>query len=631
MKHKKSPTDKDFTSRISRRALLLGSGQLGLAGVLGWRMHQLGVKQADQFRLLAEENRVNIRLQPPARGLIYDRSGNPLTLNRQVYTIEIVREQADDPEEVLRRLAQLIPLPDSQIQNVLAEMARRRAFVPVTVATGLEWEHIAAVSANSPVLPGITPQLGLNRQYPRGADFSHVVGYVGPVSDYDLSQTNDKDPLLLIPRFQIGKNGIEAKIEQTLRGKAGLKRIEVNSVGRVMRELDAQASTPGTNVQLTVDAELQRFALEKLQGQSAAAVVMDVNNGDILALASAPTFDPNKFVDGISVPDWNALNGNKYRPLANKTVQGTYPPGSTFKMVVGLAGLHFGLINERERVYCPGHMEISGRRFHCWRRGGHGNVNLREALRGSCDVYFYELALRIGIERISQVARTLGVGIRPDIPLPAVREGLAPTKDWKKRVKQEDWLIGDTANSGIGQGFVLASPIQLAIMTARLASGTQIEPRLVNMFDDKLEPVRGAEKLEFDPRHLDMVRAGMYDVTNHTRGTAYRSRLKDTVMAGKTGTTQVRAISKREREQGIIKNKDRKWEWRDHALFVGYAPFDNPRYSVAVIVEHGGGGSAAAAPIAKLVMEKAIELGQSGYGPLPSQKRNDLRLREEPT
>lgn len=610
-------------TKLGRRALLLGGIQLGLAGVLGWRMHQLGVKQGAQFRLLAEENRINIRLQPPARGLIYDRNGNELAINRQAYTIEMVREQANDPIAVLNRLAQIIPLTQEQIDDALKEMERRRAFVPVTVTTGLEWEHIAAVSANAPALPGITPRLGLNRQYPVGADFAHIVGYVGPVSDYDLSQTDDKDPLLLIPRFQIGKNGVEARIEKPLRGTAGLKRIEVNSVGRVMRELGGQASAPGVNLQLTTGPELQRFAMERMLGESAATVVMDVKNGDILALASAPTFDPNKFVHGISVADWKALNENEFRPLANKTVQGLYPPGSTFKMVVALAALTAGLANEREDVYCPGYKDINGRKFHCWRRGGHGHVNLREALRYSCDVYFYEMALRVGIENITKTALALGLGIKPDLPLPAVRTGLMPTKKWKRDRKKEDWFIGDTANAGIGQGFVLASPLQLATMTARLASGNRIEPRLLHMFDNKLAPVNGTDALDFNPVHLDMIRAGMYDVSNHPRGTAYRSRLRgDGQMAGKTGTSQVRFITKAERERGVIKNEDLPWKRRDHALFVGFAPFDNPRYAISVIVEHGGGGSKAAAPIAKDVMQKALSLGRNDYGPLPSQKRS---------
>ncbi|MEZ8006588.1 MAG: penicillin-binding protein 2 [Amylibacter sp.] len=616
-----------------RRALLLGTAQLTLIGALAWRMNQLGVKKAKKFRTLAEENRINISLQPPARGLIYDRSGNLLALNRQVYTIQMVREQTNDPQAVLNRLAQLIPLSDTKITDILKEMLSRRAFIPVTVATGLEWEHIAAVSVNAPSLPGITPKLGLNRQYPVGPDFAHIIGYVGPVSDYDLAQVNDKDPLLLIPRFQIGKNGVEAKAEKTLRGKAGTKMIEVNSVGRVMRELDDQPGTPGANLQLTVAHELQRFATERMQGESSAAVVMDVNNGDILALASAPTFDPNKFINGISVADWKALNENDYRPLANKTVQGAYPPGSTFKMVVALAALTLGVTNIQEEVNCPGHKDINGRKFHCWRRGGHGKVNLRKALRYSCDVYFYEMSLRVGIEKITETANALGLGIKHDLPLPAIHSGLMPTKKWKQRNKKEDWYIGDTANAGIGQGFVLASPLQLAIMTARLASGSQIEPRIINMFDDKQTKIKGISPLSFDPAHLDIIRTGMYDVSNHPRGTAYSSRLKSTEkIAGKTGTSQVRFISKTERKNGVTKNEDLPWKRRDHALFVGYAPYKNPRYSISVIVEHGGAGSRKAAPIARDIMQKALSLGQNSYGPIHNRKRSKLdNLKRKPT
>ena len=541
--------------RFRRRAILLAGMQLGIAGTLAWRMNQLGVKEADKFRLLAEENRINIRLQPPARGIIYDRTGNTLALNRQVYTIEIIREQATNPKSVLYRLAELIPLSEKRILEVLKEISIRRAFVPVTVATGLEWEHIAAVSVNSPSLPGIIPKLGLNRKYPIGADFAHIIGYVGPVSDYDLSQIDDKDPLLLIPRFQIGKNGIEAKVEKPLRGKAGFKTIEVNSVGRVMRVLKDKAGLPGVNLQLTIGHDLQRFATERMQGESSAAVVMDVNNGDILALASAPTFDPNKFVNGISVPDWKALNDNKYRPLANKTVQGLYPPGSTFKMVVALAGLTDGVINESEGIHCPGHKDINGRKFHCWRRGGHGKVTLREALRYSCDVFFYDIAIRVGIEKITKTARKLGLGIKHDLPLPAVRTGLMPTKQWKQKNKNQDWFIGDTANAGIGQGFVLTSPLQLATMTARLASGLAVQPRLLNMIDNQPTFMSGAQKLDFSPKHLKLIRSGMYDVSNHPKGTAYSSRLNEKYkIAGKTGTSQVRFISKKERENGVTKS-----------------------------------------------------------------------------
>ena len=610
-------------SKLTRRVALLGSVQLATAGLLGWRMFDLGVSENERYRLLAEENRVNIRLDPPPRGIIFDRAGNALTLNKQVYAIEMVREQAGDPELVLRRLSAIIPLSEEDIQNTLQEMKKRRAFVPVTVATGLEWEHIAAVSANAPALPGLTPKLGLNRQYPNGADFAHIVGYVGPVSERDLEGLEKPDPLLLIPRFQVGKNGIESKYETSLRGEAGLRQIEVNALGRVMRELDKQSAISGNNLQLTVDPEIQGFALRRMQGESAATVVMDVTNGDVIALASAPSFDPNKFVDGISVADWKKLNENIYRPLANKTVQGTYPPGSTFKMVVGLAGLHHGLIEPKESVFCPGHMQISNRRFHCWRAGGHGRMTMTSALRESCDVYFYDLAIRLGIDRITETAQALGLGVAPDLPLPAVRDGLTPTKEWKSRVRGEDWFPGDTANSGIGQGFVLASPIQLAMMTARLASGNQVNPRLVNMVDGRFTENLGGDALPFAQEHLDIIRRGMWEVSNHGRGTARGSALRGKFkMAGKTGTSQVRYITAQERAQGVTRNEDLPWNRRDHALFVGFAPFENPRYAVAVVVEHGGGGSRAAAPIARDVMEKVLALDEAGYGDPSNSQRS---------
>lgn len=628
MKQSKS-TARNLRSRLNRRSLILFGGQLAVVGILGWRMRQLGVKKAEEFRLLAEENRVNMRLIPPSRGLIFDRRGEPVATNTSIYKIEMVREQAGDPEVVLERLSAIVPLSREDIDGALKEMSKRRGFVPVTVASGLEWEHIAAVSANAPVLPGVLPAEGQFRKYPKGADFAHIIGYVGPVSDYDLERTDDDDPLLLIPKFQIGKNGIEVKHDHELRGAAGVKRIEVNSVGRVIRELGREESTQGTNLQLTVDARLQALALRRLGSESAAAVVMDVHNGDLMALASAPSFDPNKFVNGISVADWRTLNENKFRPLANKTVSGTYPPGSTFKIVVSLAALEAGVIGPEEKVFCPGYMDLGNRRFHCWRRGGHGHLHMRQGLQQSCDVFFYEAAQRVGVDKITEMANRLGLGIQHDLPLPAVREGLTPTKAWKQARRGEAWQLGDTLNTGIGQGFVLASPLQLAVMTARVASGLEVGPHLIHRQNAGEPPA----PLGIDPAHLALVRGGMYDVSNHPRGTAYRSRLQreDAKIAGKTGTSQVRFITKEERANGVFRNEDLPWERRDHALFVGYAPYENPRYSISVIVEHGGGGSRAAAPIAKDIMNAALDLGEAGYGPMPDNDRQERAKGGPPT
>lgn len=624
MKQSKSSAQ-NLRSRLNRRGLILFGGQLAMVGLLGWRMRQLGVKQAEEFRLLAEENRINMRLLPPSRGLIFDRRGEAIATNTSIYKIEMVREQAGDPEVVLERLSAIVPLSREEIDDALKEMSKRRGFVPVTVASGLEWEHIAAVSANAPVLPGITPAEGQFRKYPKGADFAHIIGYVGPVSDYDLERTDDDDPLLSIPKFQIGKNGIEVREDNSLRGSAGVKRIEVNAVGRVIRELGREESLQGTNLQLTVDARLQSLALRRLGSESAAAVVMDVRNGDLMALASAPSFDPNKFVNGISVGDWRSLNENKFRPLANKTVSGAYPPGSTYKMVVALAALEAGVIGPEEKVFCPGYLDLGSRRFHCWKRGGHGRVHMRQALQQSCDVFFYETALRVGVDKITEMANRMGLGFEHDLPLPAVRAGLTPTKAWKLARRGESWQQGDTVNTGIGQGFVLTTPLQLAVMTARIASGQAVRPRLIHAQGDAAGAASAPpEALGINPEHMALVRGGMYDVSNTRRGTAYRSRLQreDAEIAGKTGTSQVRAITMEERAKGVFRNEDLPWERRDHALFVGYAPFEAPRYSISVIVEHGGGGSAVAAPIAKDIMNAALDLGEAGYAPIPTNDRH---------
>lgn len=624
---KRTPKDIIDSSRmISRRALVVGAAQMGIVGVLGMRLQSMQVEQADQFRLLAEENRINIRLLPPARGLIFDRNGIAIADNEQNYRVVMVREDAGDVGEVLARLTELVDIDPSDLTRAMEEMRRRSPFVPVTIADRLSWEDVARINLNTPALPGISAEVGLSRVYPWGADVAHVVGYVGPVSDYDLSRIDDQDPLLQIPKFQIGKTGAENKLEHTLRGSAGNRRIEVNAVGRVMRELDRQEGIPGKDVQLTIDSRLQSYVQARLDNESAGAVVIDLENGDLRAIASAPAFDPNLFVRGISVRDWTALNADKFRPLAAKAVQGTYPPGSTFKMITALAALEEGLVTADETVYCPGYTDVSGIRFHCWKRGGHGNVNLHESLKQSCDCYYYEIAQRVGIDKMSEMARKLGLGMRHDLPLSAVAEGLTPTKDWKASVRGEDWRIGDTVNASIGQGFVLASPLQLAVMAARIATGREVTPRLVRLIDGVAQPSGLGENLGLNENLLRRIRASMNDVCNHRRGTAYGSRIltEEYKMAGKTGTSQVRRITPEERAAGVTKNEDLPWERRDHALFVSFAPYDNPRYALSVVVEHGGGGSAAAAPIARDIMLQALYGGPPPLDAYPAAVRDRI-------
>ncbi len=441
--------------RLTRRALLLGGAQIGFMAMLGLRMRHLQVDQADQYRLLAEENRINIRLLPPARGEIFDRNGIPIAVNQPSYRITIVREDAGDVDKIIDRLSHLVALDPIKIERAKSEMARSAPFLPVTLADHVSWEEMSRVAVNAPALPGITPEVGLSRRYPFKADFAHVVGYVGPVSDYDLSKIEDPDPLLRIPRFQLGKVGVEAKQEDRLRGKAGNKRVEVNSVGRVMRELDRREGQPGADLQLTLDQQLQSYVQARLGNESAAAIVMDCETGDLLALNSSPSFDPNLFVTGISVSDYNALTESKYRPLAAKSVQGTYPPGSTFKMVTALAALEAGVMSAEDTVWCPGHLEVSNRRFHCWKRVGHGHMTLNKALRESCDVYFYKVAIDLGIDRLSAMAERLGLGQRFDLPMSGIASGLNPSREWKETVRGAQWLVGDTVNASIGQALSL--------------------------------------------------------------------------------------------------------------------------------------------------------------------------------
>lgn len=629
----KRPTRDNTESqrRITRRGLVLGGGMAGFVGLLGLRMRYLQVDQADQFRLLADENRINIHLIPPSRGRIFDREGRVIAENIPSYRINIIREQAGDLEDLIARLSKLVRLNPEELKKAREDLAKLRGDTPVTVADRVSWEDISRVAVNAPALPGVTPEVGLSRHYPMGEDYSHVVGYVGPVSDRDLERIDAPDALLLIPRFQIGKIGLERRREDTLRGKAGTKRVEVNAAGRVMRELDRVEGEAGADIQLTLDNALQSYITARLEGESAAAVVMDCDTGDLLACSSTPGYDPNLFVRGISQADYSALLDNKYRPLPNKAVQGVYPPGSTFKMVTALAALEDGQVDPNETVYCPGFLKVANRRFHCWKRAGHGNVDLHRSLRESCDVYYYDLALRVGIDKIAEMAKRLGLGLEHDLPMTSVAGGLIPNKLWKATSRGEDWRIGDTANAAIGQGYVLSSPLQLAVMTARLATGRSVSPRLVRSVDGVEEPPNRGEPLGLNENTLREIRQAMYAVSNNRRGTAYGSRIIEDAfrMAGKTGTSQVRNITAAERARGVFRNEDLPWERRDHALYVNFAPFEAPKVAVAVIVEHGGGGSTTAAPIARDITLQALYGDDPPLDAYPSKDRGRIKTQQE--
>ena len=629
---KRPPRDIEQGMRITRRrGLALGALMATSALVLSMRMRVLQLDRADEFRMLSDGNSIKIRLLPPARGLITDRNGVVIAGNEQNYRVTITREEAGDVPLVLARLAHLIPLDEARRVDLARETGRRPASAAVAVADRLSWQQFSTIAVNAPALPGVVPETGLSRLYPYGVDFAHVMGYVGAVSDYDLSQIEDPDPVLMLPEFQLGKVGVEAKLEEVLRGRAGNRRVEVNSAGREMRELSRQEGQQGATVQLTLDTALQNYCRHRLGEESAAAVVMDVNTGDLVAISSAPSFDPNAFVRGISGAEYRALMEHDHRPLADKTVQGVYPPGSTFKMIPLLAGLDSGIIGPGTRFYCPGHLEYGGRRFHCWRRGGHGTVDPVGSLEQSCDVFYYEVAQRIGIERMTEMAHRLGVGVRHDLPMSAVAEGIAPDKEWKRRRHDQEWRVGDSINASIGQGYVLASPLQLAVMTARIASGKMVEPRLVLSVDGIPVPAPNPADLGLDPAHLRIARQGMDAVCNGPRGTGRGARIAaaEWRMAGKSGTSQVRNITAAERARGVVSNAQLPWNRRDHALFVAYGPVEAPRYAVSVVVEHGSAGGAVAGPIARDILLFALAGGMAPISAWPDAARAATREMHE--
>ena len=591
---------------FARRALVVGGGQLGLMGLLVGRLWQLQVRHGAAFALLADDNRINQRLLVPARGRILDRAGRKLAVDESTYRVRVVREQTDDLRAALARLAALIPIEPERLDAVVAQARRLRSFIPVTVRDDLSWDEVAKIAVRTVDLPGIILDSGLMRTYPQGPIVANVLGYVGAVNPAE--QALDADPLLELPETRIGKSGVERAYDKRLRGQAGLVRVEVNAVGREIRELGHEPSVPGQDLRLTLDLELQRYCASRLANEAAAAaVILDVHTGAVRAMASVPGFDPAIFQGGLRPEVWAALRDDPRTPLLNKCVRGQYPPGSTFKMMTALAGLEAGVITKDTVVTCTGSIWLGNAEFHCWKEHGHGRLSLVQGIGQSCDVYFYEVARRVGIDAIAAMATRFGLGDRVGIDLPGERPGLVPTRAWKRATLGEAWQQGETLVCGIGQGFVLATPLQLATMAARLAHGRlALSPRLA----DAAVPAA----LGVDPDHLALVTAGMREVVHGVRGTAKQADLglPGIELAGKTGSAQVRRITRHERETRQYKRDDIPWEEREHAWFVCFAPYAHPRYALSVLVEHGGSGAKVAAPIARDLMRKTLELDPAG-------------------
>ncbi len=607
------------TGVFSRRALLLGVGQLGIFGALGAKLYQVQMVDGERYATLAESNRISSRLTTPPRGRVLDRFGTIVAGNKLNWRALLTVEQTDSVDDTLDAFARVVTLADHERARLEREMRKRRRFIPLVVREFLTWEEMAKIEVNAPDLPGIYVDVGTTRIYPFGPALAHVVGYVAPPNEADMGD----DPMLALPGIRIGRNGMEKAQDLPLRGKAGAVQLEVNAVGRVIRELDRAEGQQGQDLGLTIDVALQNQILRRLGDESASAVVMDCRNGEVLAMTSNPSFDPSLFNSGVSQAQWVQWTNNRRAPLINKAAAGVYAPGSTFKMVVATAGLEAKTITPGSRINCPGFLDLGDTRFHCWSKYGHGSLDVRNALKHSCDVFFYEVARRTGIDRVAAVANQFGIGVDLGIELPGARKGLMPTREWRIN-RGHAWNIGDTISCGIGQGYIQTTPLALCTYVSRLATGRAVEPHLTRTIGGALQ--RGVQPTDWpalgvpEP-YLHLCREGMWAVVNDVGGTAPGARLSipGVTLAGKTGSTQVRRVSREAREHGF-KSENLPWEFRPHALFVCYAPYDAPRYAVSVVVEHGNAGAAAAAPLAREIMTDVLLRDPVNHTESPGQK-----------
>ncbi len=571
---------------FDRRSMVVGSIQGGIGVLLAARMGYLAIAENEKYRLESESNRVNLTLIPPRRGWILDRNGAPLASNRADFRVDLIPDRLVDADTTIDEIGALLSLSPARIADVKQKVAAVSGFQPVEVASGLDYEQFAALSVRLPDMQGVMPQRGFSRFYPTGPSVGHLIGYVGPANaeEYDEEERN---PLLITPGYKIGKDGLEKQFEQELRGEPGARRVEVTASGRIIRDLDTREDIQGEPVRLTIDGPLQDYAARRIGLESGSVVVMDCATGDLLCMASMPSFDPNSFSDGIGSVEYAMLREDARIPLRNKVLKGLYPPGSTVKPMHCMAFLKAGIAPD-EAITCAGGRRIGNRFFNCW--SNHGRVDMAKAIYQSCDSYFYHFAQLIGFDKVAEMAKLTGMGEEFPLPVTSQFYGTVPNADWKRNKFDRDWEPFDTVNASIGQGYYLASPLQLAVSSARLATGRHVMPRLTMDATPK-----GFDQVDFPDDHVRYVRQAMSDVVNGP-GTAGRGRLpfEDIKMAGKTGTAQVVSLS-------VSDGRSGPWKYRDHGLFTFFAPFDNPRYAGAVVIEHGG-GSGAAYPIARDVM-----------------------------
>jgi len=582
MKHMRITTAHQSIT-FSRRMMLLGGAQVAVGGLLVGRMGWLAVAQNEKYQLLSESNRVQLIPVPPRRGWIIDRNGKPIAINKASFRVDLIPQQIEKDSDVVSELARLLALDEDAVERIRRELLESRGFRPVSVADNIPYEQYAAVTVRLPDLPGVQATRGYSRYYPDGPAVAHLLGYVGTANAKEY-EAEKKNPLLIIPGFKIGKQGLEKSLEPYLRGEPGGQRVEITARGKLVKELDPKPDRSGQTVQLTIDQGLQQFAARRMGDQSGALVAIDVTSGDMLAFVSMPAFDPNSFSEGIGRTEWSMLSTNDHIPLLNKVAQGLYPSGSTIKPAMALAFLKQG-VDPKRRVVCNGGWQIGNRYFRC--DAVHGSMDMHSAIERSCNTYFWATGLITDPEQTTEMVNYLGYGQEFDLPIPTQRYGTMPSPQWLEKKYHRKWQGYDSANTSIGQGYVLINPLQLAVMPARLGSGKLLQPRLLMNTPRKPVPL-----LDVNPEHLAIVRNAMTSVVND-HGTAVASKLPldGILMAGKTGTAQVFRLG----ERGHQGN----WALRDHALFIAFAPADQPRYAIGCIIEHGGFGASAAAPIVR--------------------------------
>ena len=615
---------------ISRRMFVLTAAKaIVFCGIFG-RLVSLQINEATKYKTLSDKNRFREWKLAPQRGIIKDYFDKEIASNEKVYQLHITPENSPNLETLFFRLKTILDLSDKRIFYLKRKIAKQKPWEPIIVSDNLTWSEFSRINLFLHELPGVEPLVSVARQYPDQST-AHLVGYVSQVSQKDLQKKQYLKDMSV--GIAVGKTGLENKLDEDIIGKVGFQRYEVNAFGKRIKQIQVDPGESGKNYRTTLDLEVQKYTSEVLEDKAASVCVMDIYNGDIITMASSPSYDPNSFVHGIDKKYWNELISNEKKPLNNKAIAGLYPPGSTIKIIVALSALENGIWNPKKYVNCSGVTELYGEKFHCWKKKGHGPMNMRSAIQRSCDVYFYEVARLLGVDRLSETAKKFGLGKKVLDGFIEERTGVVPSTDWKRKFIGKNWYLGETLHSGIGQGYFQSTPLQLCLMTAQIANGGfEIKPRiLVNEKKNNLrEYIKYKNENPNEPLPIDMlvsnfdlnplfrnqeninfVKDAMFAATNEAGGTSFRSRYNDQkfMFAGKTGSSQIKRFTALQRELEI-KQKDIEYKDRDHALFVAFAPYKDPKYAISVVVEHGGTGSGSAAPIAKKIIKKVLERDQ---------------------